>query len=122
MVRSEVASKRGLRAAALKAGFRAFQAVRPDMMERAVNALLPHFVPVLDPLWREGRDSGDARSWFTQHGSRVADGLLEVTDALAVRAKNRVLVKIYRGLRGQARAHVLAAVPALAVLIDEHLQ
>ena len=120
LVDAEVASKRGLRGAAIKTGFRAFHKVQPNMMQRALNKLLPHFVPVIDPLWTEARQTPDPRGWFVQRDTQVADALLGVTDDLSKKAKNRVLVKIYSGLRGQAHAHVVAAVPGLADLIQKH--
>lgn len=120
LVESEVASKRGLRGAALKTGFKAFQRVQPGIVPRAVERLLPHFVPAIEPLWAEAQASGDADAWFQQHDARVGEALLAVTDGFAARAKNKVVLKIYRGLRGSAEEHVRAAVPRLPALIRAH--
>ncbi len=121
IVEAEVRSKSGLRGAALRAGFRAFRAVRPGIVTEAVARLLPHFVPVLDPHWDRARESGDPHGYFRGHAPEVADGLLEVTDGMAGRATNRVMVRLYRSLRGQARGHVIAAVPRIPELIEIHL-
>ena len=120
LVESEVASKRGLRAMALKGGFKAFRAIQPGMMARVVSKLLPHFVPVIDPIWVEAQGQSDPKRWMTSQDQRVADALLDVTDGLAQRAKNRVMIRIYKSLRGQARGHVIAAVPGLADLLGHH--
>ena len=120
VVREEVARKSGLRAMGLKAGFKAFQALRPGIVEAALDRLLPSFAPVIDPLWDEASTSGDPHGWFRKHDGRVADALLGVTDAMAERAQNQVMVKIYRSLRGQARDHVVEGVPRIPELIERH--
>jgi len=120
LVHAEVAAKRGLRAAALKAGFRAFNAIRPGAVERAVEHLLPHFVPVIDPFWSEARTHDDCVGWMSARRAEIAQALLGVTDDLATRAKHRVALRIYRTLRGQATGHVEAAVPGLARLMKQH--
>ncbi len=121
IVESEVASKRGFRGAALKAGFGAFQRISPGVVPGAVDRLLPHFVPVLDPLWAEAVASGDAEAWFARHDERVARELLAVTDALAARAKNKVVLRIYQTLRGSAEEHVRQGVPRIPELIRNHI-
>jgi hypothetical protein len=121
IIEEEVASKRGLRGAALKTGFKAFKAVRPGIVRSAVVRLLPHFAPAIDPHWSEARASPDPDAWFRAHAGEVADSLLGVTDGMAERASNRVLVRIYRSLRGSAREHVIAGVPRIPTLIAAHL-
>lgn len=121
IVEEEVASKRGLRATALKAGFAAFKKVRPGIVEAAVRRLLPLFAPVIDPHWERASAEGSPDRYFVSHAGEVADELLAVTDGLAARASNKVLVRIYRSLRGQARDHVVAGVPRIPGLIEAHL-
>jgi len=121
IVEEEVASKRGLRGAALKAGFKAFKSVRPGIVPTAVERLLPRFVPVIDPLWDEAKASGDPDAWFRAHDARVAADLLGVTDAMADRAKNKVMIRIYRSLRGSAEEHVRAGAVRIPELIQRHL-
>ena len=66
--------------------------------------------------------SGDPNGWFVTHDGRVADALLAVTDAMAKRAQNAVMIRIYNGLRGQARDHVIAGVPRIPELIARHVR
>lgn len=120
LVDSEVASKRGMRGAALRTGFKAFKRVSPGILPAAIDKLLPHFAPAVDPLWQEAEASGDPIAWMSRHDGRVADALLGVTDGLAARAEHKVLLGIYRGLRGQAHGHVVAAIPGLARLMKQH--
>lgn len=120
LVDAEVASKRGLRGRALQAGFSAFRAVKPGIMEEAVDKLLPHFAPVIDPFWAQASESDDPVRWMSQRDGQIADALLGVTDRLAESAQHRVLKKIYGSLRGQARGHVVDAIPGLARLMVKH--
>jgi hypothetical protein len=120
VVEQEVEKKRGLRAMGLKAGFRAFQALKPGIVPQALDKLLPAFAPVIDPLWDEAKASGRPHDWFKAQEGRVADALLGVTDGMADRAQNAMMVKIYRSLRGQARDHVIEGVPRIPELIERH--
>lgn len=120
IVEEEVAKKSGLRGMGLKAGFKAFQAIKPGIVPSALDKLLPHFAPVLDPLWAQASATPDPHAWFRANDGRVADALLGVTDAMADRAQNAVMLKIYRSLRGQARDHVIEGVPRIPELIQRH--
>jgi hypothetical protein len=122
IVEEQVAATSGLRGMGLKAGFKAFQKLRPGIVPLAVDRLLPHFTPVVDPRWEEAVRSGDPDAWFRQHDGRVADALLGVTDSLASRAQNKVMLRIYQGLRSQARDHVVAGVPRIPELIARHVR
>ncbi len=118
-VDEEVHAKGGLSGMALKAGYAAFQKVRPGMTRAAVVRLLPDMVPVLDRHWIEG--GANPESHFLHHKGRIADDLLKVTDAVADRSRHAVLVKLYRSLRGAAHEHVAHGVPRLARLLRDHL-
>lgn len=117
----EIAAKRGLSGKAIRAGYSAFKSVKPGICGSAFERLLPRFAPVIDPHWTQARGSGDARAYFRTHDGAIADGLLEVTDRLADRATNRVLLRLYRSLRGRARAHVISGVHRIPEVIEAHL-
>jgi hypothetical protein len=121
LVDEQVASKGGLSGMALRKGYSVFQKVRPGIVRSAVTKLLPEMVPILDRHWREGLDSGDAPRHFKTHATAIADGLLSVTDRIAERSTNRVLVGLYRSLRPAAREHVAAAVPSIPAVIRSHV-
>jgi hypothetical protein len=120
VVDEEVAAKRGLSGAALRAGYAAFCKLRPGITRSAVDRLLPLMSPALDRHWEKARAGGDPQRWFRDHANEVADDLLAVTDGLAERARNRVLLKLYRSLRGQARDHVALSVPRIPELLARH--
>ncbi len=107
---AEIAGKRGVSGFAVRAGYGAFKRVEPGIVQGAFRKLLPHFAPVIQPHWDRAREQGDVVAYFDQQREEVAEGLLSVTDALAERAENRVLIKIYRSLRGVAQPHVAAGV------------
>lgn len=122
LVDREVASKRGLRAAALKAGYGAVKAIKPGILREAVDKLLPHFAPAVDPFYAEAvAAGGPVRAYFSPRAEPIAEALLAVTDAKVAAADNRVIKRVYRSLRPQAKKHTADAVPGLADLIERHV-
>jgi hypothetical protein len=121
MIHDEIGAKRGIRAAALKAGFKTMKKIKPGILEEALSHLLPEFAPALDPYFLDGRQSGDLRRHFSENSGAIAEAMLAVTDARAARASHRVLKRVYGALRGQARTHTVEAVPKLADLIGRHI-
>jgi len=121
VIDDEVASRGGLSGLALKAGYRAVQAVQPNMVAAALGMLLPEFAPVLDPFYAAGRAEGDVERHFRTHATAIADALLAVTDRRAKASSNAVVKKAYGALRGTAQREVAASVPRLAILIRRHV-
>ena len=122
LIEDEIKGKRGLRAAALKTGYKSVKAIAPGIIEEALGHLLPEFAPVVDPFYLKAKDSGDVHGYFGRHAGAIADAMLGVTDARAERAKQRVMKRVYFSLRRQAKKHTEAAVPRLARLIDAHVK
>lgn len=121
LIDDEVASKRGLSGAALKAGYKTVQKLKPGIVAQALDKLLPEFAPRVDPYYAQATAHGDVRGFFEARASEIAESLLSVTDEKARSAENAVMLKVYRGLRGQAHTHTTAAVPKLAELIAKHV-
>jgi hypothetical protein len=120
MVDAEIASKRGIRAAALKAGYKSVKAIKPGIIADALRHLMPEFAPVIEPYYQAGKASGNVERHFRENARQIADSMLSVTDARARRAENRVMKRVYNALRGQALKHTMEAVPRLASLIERH--
>lgn len=118
---SRVAASRGLTGMAIRTGYAAFQRVQPGIVPAALERLAPRFAPVVEPHWQTARTTNDPVGWFTSHASPIADDLLSVTDGMADRAKNPVLVSIYRSLRSRAHDEVAAGMPDVAGLLLRHL-
>lgn len=121
LIEEEVASKRGISGAALRAGYKTVQKLKPGIVAHALEALLPEFAPRVDPYYAQAAAQGDVRGYFRARAPEIADALLAVTDERSRTAKNAVLRKVYDSLRGQAHAHTAAAVPRLADLILKHV-
>ncbi|MBT3219909.1 MAG: hypothetical protein HN348_12535 [Proteobacteria bacterium] len=121
LIDAEVASKRGISGMALKAGYKTIRRLRPGMIEHALHKLLPQFAPAVDPHYINAKDSGDVKGYFVKHSAEIAESMLAVTDDIATRAKNKVMLKVYKTLRGQAKGHVEAAMPGLSELISKHV-
>ena len=121
LIDSEVASKSGLSGMALKAGYKTIKRLSPGMIGHALGVLLPEFAPAIDPHYAKAKAAGDVQAHFIANSSEIAEALLAVTDGKARRAQNRVMLKVYNSLRGQAKAHVQAAMPGLARMIAQHV-
>lgn len=126
LVDSEVAAKRGVTGIMIKGGYKAFKAIKPNIVEQAVDHLLDDFVAVLDKLHTEySGDGSDATggfdSWLTANRVRVADSLLGVTDNIMEQSKKQALKKIYSGLRGIAQKNVAEAVPNVGKLAVKYI-
>lgn len=121
LIEAEVGSKRGISGAALRAGYKTVQKLKPGIVAQALEALLPEFAPRVDPYYAQATAQGDVRAFFRARAPEIADALLAVTDERARTAKNAVIRKVYDGLRGQAHVHTTAAVPRLADLILKHV-
>jgi hypothetical protein len=121
LIESEVRSKSGISGFALKAGFKTVKKLKPGILNEALGKLLPEFSPAVDPFYIKGADSGDVKGYFVRNSDQIAEAMLQVTDRIAKGAKNRVMIKVYSTLRGQAKGHVRAAMPGLADLIGKHV-
>ncbi len=121
LVEEEVGRKSGMRGMALKAGYKTVRALRPDIVEHALERLLPEFAPEVDPFYESGAATGAVEPYFARHAGEIAEALLGVTDRRAARAQNRVIKRAYEGLRAQAKGHVEEAMPGLARLVRKHV-
>ncbi|MCP4680336.1 MAG: hypothetical protein GY854_33575 [Deltaproteobacteria bacterium] len=126
LVDNEVASKKGVTGMMVKAGYKAFRAVKPSIVKEAVEILLDEFVKVLDGHYTEYEESHPDRStsfetWATARDKRIADNMLGVTDAIMDRSNKTALKKIYQGMRKIAEKNVAQAVPAVARLVAKHV-
>ena len=123
LVDDEVAGKSGVSGILIKAGYKAFTALKPTMVPHAVDALLNDFVRVLDRHYDKycGDYPDKAKSfdaWATARDQEIAGDLLGITDDIMSRSSKIAIQKIYARLRHVAQRNVSAAVPAVALTID----
>ena len=121
LIDEEVSDKGGFSGAAVKMGYHAVKGIQPGFIAEVVEKLLPEFAGQIDAIWAEGKQGGNAGSFFVSNKSRVADALLSVTDAKAKNAKSGVVRGTYDKLRGSAKKHVEDATPRLAKLLEKHV-
>jgi hypothetical protein len=120
LIDEEVSAKGGLSGLAVKAGYHAVKGIKPGFITEVVEKLLPDFADKLDAIWEEGKKGGNPTSHLVANKSRVAEGLLSVTDAKSQSAKSVVVRSTYEKLRGSAKKNVEDAVPRLAKLLAKH--
>ncbi len=124
LVDNEVSTKKGVGGMVIKTGYKAFNALRPNIVKEAIDHLLDDFVDVLDKHYDICKAGGDTsfESYAAPRDSAIANDLLGVTDAIIAKSDKAALKKIYNGLRKIAEKNVAQAVPATARLIDKHMR
>ena len=122
VVQQEVASKKGVSGATLRAGYGAASKVVPNLTERGLNRLFPDLSVALDPFWSGFETSGDSDfgRYLADRGAEVSAALLGVTDAKVAASGREPVKKVYGALRGKADAHVQAALPRLGRALEGH--
>jgi len=121
LVDDEVAKKKGFGGAIIKTAYKAVKGIKPGFIRQVVSSLLDEWIAAVEPLWDGAVAAGRSpRAHFEAEQSAVAEALLSVTDRKSDKAKNALVRSTYQKLRPSAKAHVEAAVPALAVLLEKH--
>lgn len=116
----QVAEKKGISGLALKAAYGVVKGIGPTYIPGAVEWLLPEAFAALDPMWEEGKKTGDPVQHLSQNRSQTAEIILSITDAKIERSKNKVVRASYNKLRKSVKGDVEEAVPGLAKIIDTH--
>ncbi|MGV9826764.1 MULTISPECIES: DUF6918 family protein [unclassified Gordonia (in: high G+C Gram-positive bacteria)] len=119
VIDTEVSKQKGLGGAAVKAAYGAVQKVKPDIVARATDQMLPDFLTALAPFW----DSKPAGVAFGDHlaanSDAATEALLQVTDD-QVGGARPTLAKAYKSLRGKAKGYVAEALPGVGAAIEKH--
>jgi len=127
LTEGRIAARSGLRGIAMKTGLSLLKAARPDILPRAMQALLPDFVVALDPLYQDfvaappAARQADFASFLQRRSDAAVGALLQVTDNRAGRAQNPAIKSVYARLRGGAESEVGAALPEFARLLSNYL-
>ncbi|GAC48009.1 DUF6918 family protein [Gordonia aichiensis] len=119
VIDAEVSEQKGLSGTAVKAAYGAVQKIKPDIVTRATDQLLPDFLTALQPFW----DSKPAGVAFGDHlaanSDAASEALLQVTDNQVADAKP-ALAKAYNSLRGKAKGYVAAALPRVGAVVEKY--
>jgi len=125
VLESEVDRKSGLSGLAIKAGFKALKAVKPGMVEHAMDGLLDEFVQKLEPVHSEylaTNKSLPLEKFLANNSARIANVLLGITDQRAQRSEHGMVRSTYEKLRPMAGRQIEEAMPAVAGLLKKHMQ
>jgi hypothetical protein len=124
LVDNEVASKKGISGMMIKTGYKAFKAIKPNIVKDAVKYLLDDFVKALDVRYDQYTESDETsfEGWAVPRDKEIANDLLGITDAIIAKSQKKALAKIYHGLRKVAERNVAQAVPAIGRLVDKYMR
>ena len=123
LIEAEVAAAKGFTGVAVKTIFKLVVALKENLLQEALDSLLPSFVSALEPFYQSFRETGELnfQTYLVSKTDEVVNALVEVTDQRAAKAKNQVLKSGYEKLRGSAEKQVKAALPQIAGLLHSHL-
>ena len=123
LAETEVAAKKGMSDTLLRTALAGAKKAPGGGPARAADALLPGMARALDPHFeaRGGQPFGDYLA-DPARSARVADELLAVADARARSVQGNPLGKVYAGVRGRAKEHVVAALPALGATLERFVR
>lgn len=119
VIDAEVADQKGLSGAAVKTAYSAAQKVKPGVVAKATDQMLPDFLAALAPFWDSKPEATPFGEHLQANGDAAAEALLRVTDDQAESARP-TLAKAYGSLRGKAKTYVVAALPRLGAAIERH--
>ena len=124
LVDNEVNAKKGVSGMVIKTGYKAFKALRPNIVKEAVDHLLDQFVEKLEKHYDAclAANAASFETYATPRDKEIANDLLGVTDAIIAKSDKSALKKIYGGLRKVAEKNVAQAVPGTARVIDKHMR
>lgn len=124
LIDEEVDRKSGVTGFALKQGYKVVKKLRGGrMIEDAVDHLLDDFAAALDPMYQDYLQDDSAssfESYLSNRSDEAADALLGITDTKIKKAETKVIIVTYEKLRGQAKKHVVDALPGVGRLIDKY--
>lgn len=123
LVESEVSSKSGISGMAIKAGYKAVRAIKPELIPEAIDNLLDRFVERMEPFYESWVGSGKTSTfgqYLNDRSTEVTNALLAVTDARAQKSSGTVKAT-YQRLRPQGEKNVKAALPGLGRIIDKYI-
>lgn len=124
LIDHQVAAKSGPTGMMIKAGYKGIKGIKPGYMEELVEILLPSFMGVLDVNYTDYTESNSQAAfdaWIAGRSQPIAEQLLGITDKVIRHADNKMVVKIYQGVRKIARKHVSMAIPEMAAVTMKYM-
>lgn len=121
LIDAEVADRRGVTGLAIKGGYKFVKKVKRDFVRDALSSMFPEFVMALDPFYAEHGATKGFDGFMVRNKTRVADGLLGVTDTRRDGSSNMAIKKAYDKLRPMAKSNVEQAIPRLSKLMQKFI-
>jgi hypothetical protein len=107
----------------IKSAYATIKAIKKRFIPEVVDTMLDEWLEKLQPHY--DRWSANKTSSFSEYvvarGDEVAEDLLTVTDGRAARTSHTTAKKMYGRMRDGAKRNVIEAIPALAKMIEKHL-
>lgn len=121
LIDQEVADRRGVSGLAIKGGYKVVKKFKAGFINDALTSMFPEFVEALDPFYQEHGSAEGFDAFMMRNKSKVADGLLGVTDARRDSTSNKTIKKVYNKLRPMAKSNVESSFPRLSKLMQKHI-
>jgi hypothetical protein len=107
----------------IKSAYATIKAIKKRFIPEVVDTMLDEWLDKLSPhhdRWAANKASSFA-DYVVARGDDVAEDLLSVTDGRAARTSHTTARKMYGRMRDGAKKNVIEAIPALARMIEKHL-
>lgn len=109
---------------AIRTGFNVVRRAKPDLVNRALRALLPEFVAALEPFYAQAQatPSTSFRDHMVREQHAIADALLRISDRRVETVSNRAVRGGYARLRRHARDGMISAMPRMADVVADYVR
>lgn len=120
---THMAAKGGLTGTAMKLGFNALRAAKPDIAARAARNLLPDIAKALDPIYAEFKagNGADFGQHLGQHASRASSVVLAAVDVRMAQINNSAATAIYKRFKSSADGELQKLLPVLGGILAKHI-
>ena len=116
---AEVAGKKGLSGTMLKTAYAGAKKAGEGRLRSGVDSVLPSLARTLDPYFgAKGATPFGTYLADPARSGQVADELLALADSRAAALDGNPAGTVYRSVRGKAKDHVVAALPALGATLE----
>jgi hypothetical protein len=122
LIEDEVSDKSGIMGTAVKLAYKTVNAFSAGHIRHMVGELLPRLAEELQPFWADFVASGGSGfgDYLSKRSDEAAEALLTVADERAAASGRPTIVRAYRGVRGGATKHIVAALPRVGDLVMKY--
>jgi len=107
----------------IKGAYATIKAIKKRFVPEVVDTMLDEWLAKLQPhydRWSASKVSSFS-DFLVARSDEVAEDLLSVTDGRAARTSHTTAKKMYGRMRDGAKKNVVEAIPALAKLVEKHV-